>query len=78
MILQLPVSIQEKGDIYIAECPVFHITSTGDTLENSLENIKNDLETFLDDEKVQKEYDNVIKDYSIRDIEIVDIVVNKK
>jgi predicted RNase H-like HicB family nuclease len=78
MIIQLPVSIREEGDIYIAECPVFHITSNGDSFDNALENIKKDLETFLDDTKVQKEYDNIIKDYSIRDMEIVDVVVNQK
>jgi hypothetical protein len=78
MIIQLPVSIREEGDIYIAECPVFHITSNGDTLENSIENIKKDLETFLDDEEVQREYETIIKDYSIRDIEIVDVVVKMK
>ena len=47
-------------------------------MEDALKNIKIDLEKFLDDEKVQKEYEDVIKDYSIRDIEIVDIVVNLK
>jgi predicted RNase H-like HicB family nuclease len=78
LIIQLPVSIREEGDIYLAECPVFHITSNGNTLDNALENIKNDLETFLDNENVQKEYENVIKDYSIRDIEIVDVIVNQK
>ena len=78
MIIQLPVSVRVEGDIYLAECPVFHITSNGDTLDNALENIKNDLETFLDNENVQKEYENVIKDYSIRDIEIVDVIVNQK
>ena len=78
MIIQLPVSVREKGEIYVAECPVFHISREGQTFKEALKNIKNDLETFLDDEKVQKEYQEVIKDYSIRDIEIVDVVVNPK
>ena len=78
MILQLPVSVREKGEIYIAECPVFHLSSEGGTFKDALKNIKNDLEIFLDDEKAQKEYQDVIKDYSIRDIEIVDVVVNPK
>ena len=78
MILQLPVSVVEEGDVYVAVCPVFHISSKGESMEDALKNIKIDLEKFLDDEKVQKEYDNVIKDYGIRDIEIIDIVVNLK
>jgi predicted RNase H-like HicB family nuclease len=78
LIIQLPVSVREEGDIYIVECPVFHITSNGNTWENALENIKKDLEIFLDNEKVQIEYDEVIKDYGIKDIEIVDVVVNQK
>ena len=47
-------------------------------MKDALKNIKVDLEKFLDNEKVQKEYNNVIKDYGIRDIEIIDIVVNLK
>ncbi|MBZ2165499.1 hypothetical protein [Methanobacterium spitsbergense] len=78
MIIQLPVSVREKGVFYVAECPVFHLSSEGQTFKEALKNIKNDLETFLDDEKVQKEYKEVIKDYSIRDIEIVDVVVNPR
>ncbi|HEX7467567.1 MAG TPA: type II toxin-antitoxin system HicB family antitoxin [Methanobacterium sp.] len=78
MILQLPISIVEDGDVYTAVCPVFHIKSNGESMEDALKNIKIDLEKFLDDNKVQKEYEDVIKDYSIRDIEIVDIVVNLK
>ncbi len=78
MILQLPISVVEDGDVYIAVCPVVHIKSKGVSMEDALKNIKIDLEKFLDDEKVQKEYEDVIKDYSIRDIEIVDIVVNLK
>ena len=78
MIIQLPVSVREKGEIYVAECPVFHLSSEGETFIDALKNIKNDLKTFLDDEKAQKEYQDVIKDYSIRDIEIVDVVANPK
>jgi len=47
-------------------------------MKDALKNIKVDLEKFLDNEKVQTEYNNVIKDYGIRDIEIIDIVVNLK
>jgi predicted RNase H-like HicB family nuclease len=78
VIIQLPVSVIEEGNIYIASCPVFHLTSRGETLEKAIENIKTDLETFLDNEKVQKEYYEVIEDYGISDIEIVDIVVRMK
>jgi predicted RNase H-like HicB family nuclease len=78
VILQLPVSVHEKGEIYVAECPVFHLSSQGQTFKEALKNIKKDLEIFLDDEKTQKEYQEVIKDYSIRDIEIIDVVVNLK
>jgi len=78
VILQLPISVIEEGDIYVASCPVFHLTNRGETMENALENIKSDLETFLDDEKVQKEYQDAIHDYSISDIEILDVVVQMK
>jgi hypothetical protein len=47
-------------------------------MEDALNNIKKDLEKFLDNEKVQKEYNDAIKDYSIRDIEIIDVVVQLK
>jgi predicted RNase H-like HicB family nuclease len=78
VIIQLPVSVQEKGEIYVAECPVFNLSSEGETFKDALKNIKNDIEIFLDNEKAQNEYQDVIKDYSIRDIEIVDVVVNPK
>ncbi len=78
MILQLPVSVVEEGDVYVAVCPVFHISSKGESMEDALNKIKIDLEKFLDDEKVQNDYNNVIKDYSIRDIEIIDVIVNLK
>jgi predicted RNase H-like HicB family nuclease len=78
VILQLPVSVVEEGDVYVAVCPVFHISSKGESMEDALNKIKIDLEKFLDDEKVQKDYNNVIKDYGIRDIEIIDVIVNLK
>ncbi len=78
MILQLPISVVEEGDVYKAVCPVFKMTSRGNTMEDALNNIKKDLEKFLDNEKVQKEYHDAIKDYNIRDIEIIDVVVQLK
>ena len=78
MILQLPVSVVEEGEVYVAVCPVFHISSEGKSMKDALNNIKIELEKFLDNEKVQKEYKAVIKDYGIRDIEIIDIVINLK
>jgi predicted RNase H-like HicB family nuclease len=78
LIIQLPVSVREEGDIFVVHCPVFHIMSKGKTMEDALNNIKNELESYLDDEKVQKEYHNIIHDYGIRDFEIVDVVVNEK
>jgi predicted RNase H-like HicB family nuclease len=78
VILQLPISVVEEGDVYKAVCPVFKMTSRGNTMEDALNNIKKDLEKFLDDEKVQKKYHDVIKDYSIRDIEIIDVIVHMK
>ncbi len=78
VIIQLPVSVREEGDIYVAVCPVFHLTSKGETLQTAINNIKKDLETFLNDDKVKDEYHQVIKDYSISEIEIVDIVINRK
>lgn len=47
-------------------------------MEDALNNIKKDLEIFLDDENVQKEYHESIQEYGIRDIEIVDVVVHEK
>lgn len=78
IILQLPVSVKEEGDIFVAFCPVFHISSKGKSMEDAMNNIKNDLEKFLDNEKTQLKYHDVLKDYGIRDIEIVDVVVHEK
>ena len=78
MILQLPITVVEEGNIYVVTCPVFHLTSKGDTLVNALENIKADLETFLDNKEVQKEYHDTMNDYSKNDLEIIDVVVKMK
>lgn len=47
-------------------------------MEEALDNIKKDLEKFLDNEKIQKEFHETIQDYGIKDIEIVDVVVHDK
>lgn len=78
MILQLPISLREEENIYIAFCPVFHVETQGESMEEALNNIKNVLESFLDDKKVQSEYHEVLHDYSIPDFEIVDVVVHEK
>jgi predicted RNase H-like HicB family nuclease len=78
IILQLPVSVKEEEDFYVAFCPVFQLSSKGKSMEEALDNIKINLEKFLDDEEVQVKYHDVLKDYGIRDIEIVDVVVHEK
>lgn len=78
MIIQLPISIHEDDDLYVAFCPVFHVKSRGESIQEALDNIKQDLEKYLDDKDVQTKYHDVIKDYSIRDIEIIDVVVHEK
>jgi hypothetical protein len=47
-------------------------------MEDAMNNIKIDLEKFLDNEETQLKYHDVLKDYGIRDIEIVDVVVHEK
>jgi predicted RNase H-like HicB family nuclease len=46
VILKLPVSVVEEGDIYVAVCPVFHMSSKGETLEDAVNNMKKDIEIF--------------------------------
>lgn len=78
MIIQLPVSIQEEDDFYVAFCPVFHVTSRGKSMKEAMDKIKQDLEKYLDDEEVQSKNQDILDDYSIRDIEIIEVVVHKK
>jgi hypothetical protein len=39
-------------------------------MEEALNNIKQTLESFLDDEKVQSEYHEVLHDYNILDLKL--------
>jgi len=47
-------------------------------MDEALDNIKKDLERFLDNEKVQKDFHDTIQEYGITDIKIVDVIVHEK
>jgi predicted RNase H-like HicB family nuclease len=51
----LPVLIHREEDEYVAECPVFHVASQGYSSDDALENIKDALQLYLEDEDVQKQ-----------------------
>lgn len=78
MILTLPVSVHEEDDNYVAVCPVFSVTGKGKTLTEALNNVKKNLEIFLDDETVQSKFYDEIHHYSSPEFEFIEVVVHEK
>jgi predicted RNase H-like HicB family nuclease len=63
--LELPVELTEEDGCFIVVCPVFGVGSQGRTKEQALENAKEALELYLEDEDVQKEHEETILDYAV-------------
>ena len=45
--------IQKEGKCYVSRCPELDITSQGETIEKAIENLKEAIELYLEDEDVQ-------------------------
>lgn len=74
MVLHVPVSMEKERDQYVVICPVFHVASQGRTEKEALANIVEALELFLEDEDVQKEFADVIKQYTVTEPSMMDLV----
>lgn len=61
--LKLPISVDKEDDLFVATCHVFHVASQGKTEKEALVNVKEALELFLEDEDVQEEHAETIKEY---------------
>lgn len=48
--MKLTAIINREGKLYVAWCPEFDIASQGDNIEKALENLKEALELYLEDE----------------------------
>lgn len=51
----LPIVLYKEDDIYMAECPLFGVSSHGETEDEALERVKEALSMYLEDDVVQKE-----------------------
>ena len=63
--LELPVKIEKEGNLFVAICEPFNITSEGISKEVALENIQEALELFLSDEDVLEMYQDLISSYTV-------------
>lgn len=52
---ELPILIHKEDDQFIAECPLFYVAGNGFTIDAAIEDVKNALETYLNDEDVIKD-----------------------
>jgi predicted RNase H-like HicB family nuclease len=52
--LKLPIVLYKEDDEYIAECPLFYVSSHGFSREVAIKRVKEALELYLEDESVQK------------------------
>jgi predicted RNase H-like HicB family nuclease len=78
LILTLPVSVHEEDDGYVAVCPVFSVIGKGKTLTDALNNVKESLQLFLDDETIQLKFHDEIHNYSFPEFEFIEVVVHEK
>lgn len=63
--LELPIEITREDDLVIAICPAFCVGSQGKTETEALDNAKEALELYLEDEDVQKEHAHKILHYAV-------------
>ena len=72
--LELPVSIEKEGKLYVATCPVFHVASQGPTEKEALNNIAEALMLFIEDEDVQRQYRSEIEQHIVKPSDKVECV----
>jgi len=63
--LKLPISIEREGNWFIAICEPFNVVSQGESEESAIENLKEALELFLNDEDVLRQYSTRIKKFVV-------------
>jgi predicted RNase H-like HicB family nuclease len=51
---ELSAVVRKEGRLYVALCPEFNVASQGKNVEEALENLKEALELYLEDEDVEK------------------------
>ena len=52
--LELSAVVRKEGRLYVALCPEFDVASQGKSFEEALENLKEALELYLEDEDVER------------------------
>lgn len=60
-ICHLPIVLYEEDGEYIAECPLFHVSSHGHTTHEALDRVKEALTLYLEDSEVQKALPSEVK-----------------
>lgn len=63
--LKLPISIEREGNWFIAICKPFNVASQGESKESAIENLKEALELFLNDENVLRQYSTKIEKFMV-------------
>ncbi len=63
--LELPIEITQEDELTIAICPVFNVGSQGESESEALENAKEALEEYLEDEDVQRQNIEKIFSYAV-------------
>jgi predicted RNase H-like HicB family nuclease len=52
--LELSAVIRKENNFYVASCPEFDLASQGKNIEEALENLKETLELYLEDQDIEK------------------------
>ncbi|MDO9045456.1 MAG: type II toxin-antitoxin system HicB family antitoxin [Methanobacteriaceae archaeon] len=76
--LELPISITEEDGTYVAVCKLFHVASQGRTENEAIDNIREALELFLEDEDVQEQFKDIIISCGSQKEEIVSVKFARK
>lgn len=63
--LELPIEVTYEDGCFVAICPVFCVGSQGESEEKALENAREALELYLEDEDVQREHAETILHYAV-------------
>jgi len=63
--LKLPIEITREDELTIAICPVFNVGSQGKSETEALENAKEALEEYLEDEDIQRQNLEKILSYTV-------------
>lgn len=74
--MELPVSITEENGTFVAVCNLFHIASQGRTKKEAIQNIKEALELFLEEDDVQEQFKDIINLCMSQKEELVSVEFN--